>query len=316
MSSASDLFDQLETSLSGGIPLVRALNLISDNLSGSFRRKVKTIATYINSGMSFSKAMRKVGSPFTEMQISFIKFGEETGCLDKACASLAHHAEDEVNLQRQILTSLAYPFLVLFFAMCFLPIMKAIMAGKDISTATPALIRSVLIYFGIVISLFLTYKIAASTAAASILVHTPFIGPIFQKVALSRFARAFGMGLAAGVPLRQSLETAIKVSENPWIQKQLNGLRISIQSGRGISEGLRTVTALPSALKELIAVGEKSGKLPEMLEKTAAKFDADAKFRLGVLSKILPIIFFLPILIYAASVIIQMGEKVMSVGAV
>lgn len=314
MSNTRDLFDQLETSLSGGIPLVRALHLISDNLSGGFKRKVKAVTANIEGGMTFSDAMRKVGSPFTEMQISFIQFGEETGCLDQACSALSKHAEGEVNLQRQILSSMAYPLFVLFVLLCFMPVMHTIIAQKEISTAIPGVIKAVGIYFGILIGLFAIYKVSATTLASSIFIHVPFVGTIFQKVALSRFTRAFGMGLAAGVPLRQSLDTAIKVTENPWVQKQLSGLQASIRNGRGVSEGLRTVTALPNTLKELISVGEKSGKLPEMLEKTACKFDEDAKFRLSVMSKILPIIIFLPIGIYAASVIITMGKKVLDVG--
>lgn len=312
MSNIGEFFDQLETSLSGGIPLVRALNLIADNLGGRLRRKVVKMASDINSGMTFSGAMERTGSPFTEMQIAFIKFGEETGCLDQACSALAKHAGKEVNLQRDLITSLAYPLFVLFAVMCFMPVIAAIMDNKEIVTAVPGVIKSAVAFLGILLGLFIGYKVSATQAASSILIHVPFVGSIFQKVALARFTRAFGMGLTAGVPLRQSLETAIKVTDNPWIQSQLKGLHTSIQQGKGVAEGMRNVKALPNSLKELISVGEKSGKLPEMLEKTANKFDEDAQYRIKVLSKVLPIIIFLPVGIYAASMIIEVGKKLFS----
>jgi type IV pilus assembly protein PilC len=256
--------------------------------------------------------MKKVGSPFSEMQVSFIQFGEETGSLDKVCGTLASHSDREISLQREVMGAMVYPLFLLFIAMMGSPLINAIASQQSILSASSGLINSLLGFLAIIAGLFVMYKISSTTFAAGILVHVPFLGGIFQKLALCRFARAFGVGLAAGVPLRQSLETSIKVTDNPWLQKQLAGLKSSIAQGKSLGDGLRTVQALPSTMREMIAVGESSGKLSELLEKTAVYFEDDARHRIKILTKLLPIFVFLPIAIYVGYVVVTFGTKILS----
>jgi type IV pilus assembly protein PilC len=313
MSNLRDFFLQLETSLSSGISVVRALNLISDNVKGwGMKGKVRKLIEHIESGATFAQAMRKVGSPFTELQISFIQFGEETGCLDKVCGTLSEHADREVSMQRELISSLIYPLFLLLLAMCAGPVLRTIASQKALMSALPAVLMNVGGFVGFIALLYGLYKVMNTSGASSVLLFVPFIGQIFQKMALCRFTRAFGVGLGAGVPLRQALDTSIRVTDNPWLQKQLSGLKAAIAQGRKLGEGMNTVSAIPSTMKEMIVMGEQSGKLPEMLEKTAVYFEDDAKYRLKLISKLLPVLIFVPIAIYVGYVIITYGSGMMS----
>ena len=169
--------------------------------------------------------------------------------------------------------------------------------------------------FGIVLAV--VYALYAQGAMGwfdSILVHIPFVGGIMRKLALARFTRTLAVGEAAGVPLVEALATAIDVSANVWLQKQLAHLPRHVGSGKGISSGLEQVTCLPGTLKEMIAVGEQSGKLSEMLEKTASYFEEDAGNSIDAVMKVLPAILFLLVALYVGMMLIPIATSIFGGG--
>lgn len=311
MGNLRDFFLQLETSLSAGVPLARTLNLLSENVSGwGMKAKVRKIAEDIDRGRPFSEALQKAGSPFSEMQVSFIKFGEQTGTLPAVCGNLAEHADKELNLEREIFSALAYPLFLLFVALVMMPVLQTIVAQKSVWSASFGIFKAILAYLLILASIYGGFKILATSAASGFLVRIPFLGTIIKKLSLCRFARSLGVGLEAGVPLGECLETSISVTANPWLEKELAELRVTIRSGRPFSDGLRNIEALPSTMREMIAVGEQSGNLPEMLKKTANYFEEDSRHRIKVITKLLPIFFFLPIALLMAYMIITLGTGI------
>lgn len=299
MSDLRNFFLQMETSLGSGIPLVRSLQLIAANLPAwGLRGKVERIAQLVDKGSSFSGAMEKVGKPFTQLHVSFIKFGEEAGCLDKVCSSLAQHSDREVMLQRDIINAMLYPGFVLAVALFMLPIINVIQAGQEWTTGLPGAFLHLGLYAGVIIGGTLLWNSSLGGTMDSVLVHVPFIGGIMRQTALARFTRTLAVGLAAGVPLIQALETAIAVSGNPWLQNQLQHLPKHVGSGKGLSAGLEQAGCLPGTLREMIAVGEQSGRLSEMLEKTANYFEQEASNRVSMAMKVLPALLFLLVAMY------------------
>lgn len=305
MSDLRNFFLQLETTLGSGIPVIRALNLIGGNMPWGLRGKIEGMAKSIEHGSTFSEAMARAGRPFGTMQITFIKFGEETGCLDKVCGSLAVHAEKEKNLQQNIIQSMLYPGFVLMVALVMGPVIEAIMkSGGDWSAGVvPALINLVSFFLG-AFGVWLVLTQLTAGLFDAILVHVPIVGMIVRNFALSRFARALSVGLTAGVPMMQTMSTAISVSGNAWLQNQLKDLPKVVSKGKGIAGGLSSCAAIPGTLKEMIAVGEESGRLPEMLEKTAVYFEEEASNRLIILMKLLPPILLVAVAIYVGSIIV------------
>jgi type IV pilus assembly protein PilC len=313
MSNLRDFFLQLETSLSAGVSLPRTLHLLSENISGwGMKAKVKKMAEDIDRGKSLADAMQSAGSPFTQMQISFIRFGEQTGTIPAVCGSLAEHSDNELSLEREIFSALVYPLFLLFIVMVMAPILNAIVSQNSVWSATGGIIGAIALYVVILALLYGFYRLLGSGFASGFLIRIPFFGMIMRKLSLCRFTRSLGVGLEAGVPLGQCLETSIRVSANPWLEKELAGLKTAVRNGRPFGEGLRGIDALPSTMKEMIAVGEQSGKLPEMLKKTAQYFEDDARQRIKVLTKLLPILFFLPIALIVAYVVITMGSGILS----
>lgn len=320
MANLRDFFLQLESSLSAGIPVVRALNNISKEISGwNMNTKVKKMADQIESGMTFSDAMRSVGSPFNEMQISFIKFGEETGTLDAVCKSLAEYADREVTTGRSVVLTMIYPLFVLAIAVIMGPIVKTLIQGNSWVQGLIPAITSLVVFFVVLALIYGLYRLVASSPALSgTLIHIPFLGQIIRKLSLCRFTRTLGIGLAAGVPLNQALETSIKVTSNPWIEGQFSNLVNAINEGDSLAGGIKKVSALPGSMKEMISVGENTGKLPEMLQKVSTMLEDDAQHRMNIISKVLPILVFLPVAAYVGWMIISsassMYDNILSFG--
>jgi type II secretory pathway component PulF len=313
MSNLRDFFLQLQTSLSAGVSVARTLHLLGENASGwGMRSRIEKMAKDVEYGSSLSAAMKKAGGPFSDMQISFVKFGEQTGTLPNVCGNLAEYADKETNLQRDLISSLAYPLFLLFVALIMMPIIQTLIGQNSIWAASGGVIKSILIYIFLLAVLYGGYKLLSTPMAASFIIHIPFFGTIIKKLALCRFTRCLGVGLEAGVSLGQCLETSIRVTANPWLEKELAGLKSSVNTGKPLGEGFKTLRAMPSTMKEMIAVGEQSGKLPEMLKKTSDYFEEEARHRIKVLSKLLPVLFFLPVAIVVAYIIITMGSSIFS----
>ncbi len=312
MSNLRDFFLQLETSMSSGVTLARTLHLLSENVSGfGMKAKVEKMAKAVEKGTALSTAMEQAGSPFTSMQVSFARFGEQTGTLPEVCGTLAEYADKEMNLEREILSSLVYPLFLLLLALIMVPVLQSLIVPGSVTIAW-GIARSLGIYLVILAALFGVYQLCSTAVFASILVRVPFFGTIVKKLALCRFTRTLGVGLQAGVTMGQCLETSISVTANPWLEKELSSLKSSIHRGGSLAEGLKSVNALPSTIREMITVGEQSGKLPEMLKKTSDYLEEDARHKIKLISKLLPIVFFLPIAVFVGYVIITMGSSIFS----
>ena len=193
-----------------------------------------------------------------------------------------------------------------------MPVLQSIITPDSAASIPWGIARSLGIYVIILAGLYGTYKLMATSAVAAILVQIPFFGTIVKKLALCRFTRTLGVGLQAGVSMGQCLETSISVTSNAWLEKELSSLKASIQRGGSLADGFKSVNALPSTIKEMITVGEQSGKLPEMLKKTSDFLEDDARHKIQVISKLLPILFFLPIAGFVAYIIISMGSSIFS----
>jgi type IV pilus assembly protein PilC len=312
MSQLRNFFLQLETALGSGVPIVRSLHLLSKNISGwGMKAKVERIARIIESGRTLSEAMQTIGSPFTRMQISFIRFGEEAGCLEQVCGSLAKYADREQQVQREVINSLLYPGFVLLFAVVMAPLLATIAKQQPWEGAIPTAMLNAVLFVGGTFGFWAFYQFIAAGAIDSLLVHVPLIGGIMRNFALSRFARGLSVGLFAGVPLQQALHTAIEVSNNPWLQQQLRHMPSHVAAGKPLAAGLESVQCLPGTLTEMIIVGEQSGKLPEMLEKTAAIFEEEATNRISMVMKILPAVVFLAVAVYIGFMIVSSAENIL-----
>ncbi|MFH1782660.1 MAG: type II secretion system F family protein [Candidatus Omnitrophota bacterium] len=287
---------QLATMVDSGIPLVQALDILSEQLDkSSFKSVVGKIRDDIEVGTSFSEALSKHPSVFSALYINMVRAGESSGALDDILDRLAAYLEKMAALQRKVKASLIYPAVVITMAILItllmllkvIPTFKGIfdILGGQLPLPTRILIflsdslRAMFIYIVIGFSIFVvTVKKYINTPKGrhvfdrSIL-RLPIFGKLLRKVAVAKFTRTFSTLIKSGVPILVSLEIVGKTSGNSVIERALNEVRNSIREGESIADPLAKSGAFPPMVVRMIQVGEHTGELEKMLGKIADFYD-------------------------------------------
>jgi type IV pilus assembly protein PilC len=287
---------QLATMVDSGIPLVQAMDILSDQIeTPNFKNIVAAIRDDIEMGSSFSEALSKHPHVFTPLYINMVKAGESSGALDDILERLASYLEKTSALQRKVKSSLIYPAVVVIMAFLItlvmllkvIPTFKGIfeLLGGTLPLPTRILIfvsdslRSMFLYIVIGASVVIfTLRRYIKTAQGRnlfdrMILRLPVIGQILRKVAVAKFTRTLSTLVKSGVPILVSLEIVSRTSGNTVIEKALEEVRKSIKEGENIAVPLAKSGAFPPMVVRMISVGEQTGELEKMLSKIADFYD-------------------------------------------
>lgn len=287
---------QLSTMISAGIPLLESLEVLSNQIDNpGFAKTMKMVAEDVRGGSDFSNALGRHPRVFVKIYVNMVKAGEVSGQLDEILVRLAEYLEATAKLKREIKAAMTYPcvslvmvlgitmFLMIGIVPQFKPIFESL--GIKLPALTAAvmgcsqwLVRNWLIAGGAAIAGFIALKIfgRSKTGGYAIdwfLLKMPIFGPLFQKVALSRFSRTFSTLLRSGVPILGSLEIVAETAGNEIIARAVNDARESVKNGNSLSEPLDKTSVFPPMVTRMIAIGEKSGSLEQLLEKISVFYD-------------------------------------------
>ncbi|MFH1478873.1 MAG: type II secretion system F family protein [Candidatus Omnitrophota bacterium] len=320
---------QLATMVDSGIPLVQALDILSEQLDKSnFKSVVAAIRDDIEVGTSFSEALGKHPVVFSPLYINMVRAGESSGALDDILDRLATYLEKTSALQRKVKSSLIYPAVVIVMATLItllmllkvIPTFKGIfdILGGDLPFPTRALIfisdtlRGIFLYLvAIAVITVIGIRKYMQTSRGRMffdrsVLNLPVFGELLRKVAVAKFTRTFSTLIKSGVPILVSLEIVGKTAGNTVIEKALGDVRSSIKEGESIADPLAKSNVFPPMVVRMIQVGEQTGELEKMLSKIADFYDdqVDAAVS-GMTSLIEPLIIaFLGIVI--GSIVIAM----------
>ncbi len=291
---------QMATMVSAGLSLLRALTILSEQTENKkLGTTLEAVRTLVEGGSSLSDSLAKQGNIFPPIMIHLVRAGETGGFLDGALESVADIFEKDVKLRQTIKSALTYPVVVL--AMAFLsvigmlvfivPIFKQMFAdlGGSLPGPTQVLvvlsenmtwIAPVLIIGGIAFSVW--WKKHKHDEEVRRRVDTwklklPVFGDLFRKVAIARFARNFATMTHSGVPILQSLSVVGETSGNWVVANALTNVQDSVRAGRSIAAPLANEPVMPSMVVQMIAVGEDSGAMEQMLSKIADFYDAEVQ---------------------------------------
>ncbi|TVQ31592.1 MAG: type II secretion system F family protein [Phycisphaeraceae bacterium] len=283
---------QLSVMLDTGVPLSEALNaFLSQTKGGGVRRIVEIVADRVHSGVSFSASLSEFPRVFPTLMLSLIRASEATGSLGKMLGRVSDYLGAERRTVKQIKGALTYPMMMMSMAIAVtgflvgwvLPRFARIYESRSATLPTPTrIIMS--------ISDFLTGNWIALVAAAISLgvggylfrrtprgrswidwlkIRSPIIGPIFTNFYLSRATRTLGTLLAAGVTLPEAVGIVRGVTTNAHWAKLWDEMDEAMTQGRNIAEVLLESTLVPASVGQMIAAGERTGRLPEVLERVA-----------------------------------------------
>jgi len=313
---------QMYTLLKAGIPIMSALSgLLSSTKNKALVKVISEICSSLDSGRELSAALNLHPKVFNGFYISMIRVGETTGMLDKVFMRLFDHIEFEKFMGEQIKAALRYPsfvmmamivavvviniFVIPAFAKVFqglgaeLPLMTRILltCSDFMVTSWPYLL------VGFVGSAFMFRSYIASDKGRyqwdGFKLRSPIAGPIIHKATLARFARSFALSSKSGVPIMSTLNLVAQTVDNDFIAQKVEQMRAGVERGESILRTATNTGVFNPLVLQMIAVGEESGALDDLMEEIADMYQRDVEYEIKTLgAKIEPImIVFLGILV-------------------
>jgi len=291
---------QLATMVGSGLSLLRALTILADQTENKkLARTLGIVRTQVETGAAFSEALAKHHETFPPLMIHLVRAGEAGGFLDEALESVAGTFEADVKLRQTIKSALTYPVVVLIMAVVatigmivfIVPIFEKMFADLGGELPLPTQILVILsknmawvlpvLVVGLVVFAVWWRKHKNDDRVRAFLdplkLKLPVFGDLMRKVALARFARNFSTMTRSGVPILQALSIVGETSGNWVIIQALQKVQDSVRAGRSVSAPLAEEAVFPPMVVQMIAVGEDSGSMEQMLGKIAEFYDEEVQ---------------------------------------
>lgn len=290
---------QLSTMISAGLPLANALSILSQQSKPEMARLVGAVLQDIEGGLTFADALAKHPKEFGSMYVQLIRAGELGGVLDDVLGRLADNMEKSSQFRAKTKGALIYPVIVLLAMVAVGAIMMIFVIPKmtdlykDFDAELPIMTQilmsvsdffvrfwwlvGILVFGGV--TLFLKWKKtdAGKHMFDKMLLRLPLFGPLIEKIALTEFTRTLALLLNSGVSLLQALEIVTKGVDNIIYQDALGECAKQVEKGVSLSQALQRYSDFPPILQQMVAVGEETGKLDDVLRKLSVYFEQESE---------------------------------------
>ncbi len=301
---------QLSTLMSAGIPFIRSLDTLEKQSENPrLKAAISRIRLDVEGGSTFSDALAKHPKIFNRLYVSMVRAGETAGILDDLLNRLALLAEKEAETRERVKTAVRYPlivvvtisaafaFLVTFVIPKFAAIFSRFKSELPLPTRVLIGINYVvqnywyLVVLGIVLFAWGVIWYLGTPGGRwqwdRLKLKLPVFGSLFQKVAVSRFARTFGAMQKSGISMMLTLETAGETVGNVVIARAVDTMRDSLRDGKGLTAPMEATGLFPPLVIQMMSVGEETGQLDAMLNKVADYYDMDVEYTLRRLSTLI-----------------------------
>jgi type IV pilus assembly protein PilC len=291
---------QMAVMISSGVTLLRTLEIVGEQTENkTLASAFADVRREVGQGSSLSAAMERRPKVFPLLMVNLVRVGEAGGFLDEALESIAKNFETELKLQQKVKGAMAYPIVVLCVAIIaviamlvfVVPTFERLFAGFGSELPGPtqvliALSRSAVVWLPLLIAAAVIGGIWYSRnkqedrvrkAVDTFKVKMPVFGPLFRKVAIARFSRNLAIMLSAGVPMLQAIGLVSRVSNNWVVEQALADAEESVRNGRPFAQPLAQHEVFPPMVTQMVAVGEDSGALDQMLESVAQFYDREVE---------------------------------------
>lgn len=301
---------QLATLVGAGIPLFESLNALIEQLEKeSLKRSMTAVREQVREGTSFAKALEAHPTIFPPLYVNMVRAGEASGTLEGVLERLTKFMEAQARLKGKVISALAYPILMMIIGatlisvlmIAVVPNVKQIFQsmGHALPWYTQMLIGTSDFVAGFWWLMLLlgaggvyAFRRWVRTPAGrlrwdTLVLGLPVFGKLIQMLSVARFARTLATLLSAGVALLTAMDIVRAVLGNAALEKVVSEAIGSIREGQSIADPLKRSGRFPPMVTHMIAIGEKSGQLENMLENVADAYDADVETRVQVLTSLL-----------------------------
>jgi len=301
---------QLATLVGAGIPLVDSITAMTEQVEKEDLKRVLTnVRERLNEGASFAQALEQHPKSFPPIFVNMVAAGEVSGTLELVLERLADFLESQAQLRGKVSAALAYPLLMLIIGTVLVSVLMVAVVPK-VTSIFDSLDQALPWYTQVLIAvsdflagywwlilpslvlggyLFTRWK---NTKAGRLkwdgfTLKTPVFGRLVQMLAIARFTKTLSTLLGAGVPLLKAMEISNRVLTNAQLELVVQEAAGSIREGESIAVPLRRSGHFPPMVTHMIAVGEKSGQLEDMLESVSKAYDSQVETRVQMLTSLL-----------------------------
>ena len=302
---------QLATMISAGIPLMESLEILEDQASDpGFKVVLDKVIDRIRAGSDFSSALSEHPRLFSKIYVNMIKAGESSGQLDVILQRLADYMESVEELKREIKAAMTYPVISLVLILSItvglvvgvVPQFQTIfeqLGFRNLPAPTQILLNlsdalrghfpellAVLAAGAVFFALYVRTR-PGQRHWHWVLLHLPVFGPLFRKVAISRFSKTFATLIQSGVPMLGALDIVAATAGNVLVEAALLKAKEAVTRGETLGEPLGATRVFPPMVTRMIAIGEKTGALEKLLMKIAEFYDQEVRAMVKALTSLI-----------------------------
>lgn len=297
---------QLSTMITAGLPITDALNLLKIQASPALAESMNAILVDVQSGVSLSEAMSKHPRMFSKVYVALVKSGESAGVLEKVLNRLADSLEKSRDFQSKVQGAMIYPAIVLFGMLGVMIIMMVVVVPKltslysDFNQSLPwstqiiVAMSNLIIHFwwaliAIGVGVFLAVRSYIQTSAGrtwmdKLLYRLPIVGPLLVETMLTQLTRTLSLLVGSGVSIIDALNISSAATGNVVTEGELHKIARQVEKGFSVSVSFSESDVFPLMVGQMMAVGEETGKIDEILERLSNYYETEAEQKVKALT--------------------------------
>jgi type IV pilus assembly protein PilC len=297
--------------ISAGIPLLESMEILEEQTSDpGFRVVLDKVIERVRAGSDFSTALSEHPRQFSKIYVNMIRAGESSGQLDVILQRLADYMESVEELKREIKAAMTYPVISLVLILSItvglmvgiVPKFQAIfeqLGSKSLPAPTLVLLaisdamrHHFVALASVVAVVAVSFALYIRTGPGRrywhwFLLHMPVFGPLFLKVAISRFARTFATLIQSGVPMLGALDIVAATAGNVVVESAVLKAKEAVTRGETLGDPLASTRVFPPMVTRMVSIGEKTGALEKLLMKIAEFYDLEVRAMVKALTSLI-----------------------------
>lgn len=331
---------QLATMIEAGIPLVQAFDIVAKGQSNKrVQELINTIKNDIETGLTLAESLAKHPAYFNDLFCNLVDAGEKSGSLEVMLNKVATYKEKIETIKKKIKKALTYPIAVMVIAFLVtagllifvVPQFESLFQG--FGADLPAMTRMVIqlseafqsywyIIFGVLAAAVYAFIYAKNHSANfaegldRVMLKFPVIGPILEKAAIARFSRTLSITFAAGLPLVDALKSVAGATGNILFAKATDKIREEVSTGQQMQLAMENTHMFPNMVVQMVAIGEESGALEQMLSKVADFYEEEVDNAVDSLSSLLEPLIMAILGILVGGLVVAMYLPIFKLGSV
>jgi type IV pilus assembly protein PilC len=301
---------QLSAMLSSGMPIVASLEALRAQMTNpNFQIVIGQVKTGIENGLALSESLKVFPSIFDDLFVNMIRGGESGGQLAETMARIADFLENSAKLRRKVKSAMSYPVAVMCIAFAIVVLMLIFIVpvfqemfegmGGQLPAPTQMLVNisellrhnlfAAILVFGAAVYLFKRWMASprGAYAMSKFYLKVPVVGELMTKIAMARFARTLSQMIHSGVPILTALDITAGATGNKVIEEAVREGYETVEKGETLSSSLSTKACFSPILVHMLAAGEKTGKVDEMMDNIALFFEDEVDAMLSGLTALI-----------------------------